>query len=135
MTCPIWCHLCLLNIQALWHTYFVYLTDLFKPIAPNQLGTDQYSEGSLFRTVYINRKVIIPKSFYSERSFFLHACLWKFIISNAFYPEGSFFLRFFIPKVIIPNGLFSEQSLFWKVIMPNGLYSKRSLFRKIDLSE
>ena len=44
---------------------------------------------------FLHRKVFIPKSFYSERSFFQHTSPLKFIIFNGFYYEESLFQSFF----------------------------------------
>ena len=80
---------------------------------------------------FLYRKLFIPKSFYSERSFFptrksileVHHIKW-------FNPEGSLFR--FLKKSW--GSLFRyvfQKSLFRKVFIPKDHYSERSLFRKV----
>ena len=69
-------------------------------VIPNGFYSERfYSEGLLFQSFFLSRKVVIPKIFSPKGHY-----------SEDFYSEGSLFRRFFflsrrvvIPKIFIPN--------------------------------
>ena len=70
-----------------------------------------YSEGSLFQKVY------------SKGSLLQRLLSWRVIIPKGFNPERSFFWSFLFGRVVLTK-IYPEGSLFQKVFIPKGRYSK-----------